>query len=144
MKKLILTLAIISTVNFAQAQKINASTVPTIVTSKFTALYPNCKAEEWKKEKGNYETKFVQSSIKTCLVIDPSGNVVKTTTSIAVSELPKTVNDYIVKNYANEMIKEASKTVEANGAVKYEAKVKETHLCFDTNGNFVKSEKRKS
>lgn len=41
-------------------------------------------------------------------------------------------------------ITEACKTIEADGKVKYEALVKDNHLCFDTDGNFVKSEKRKS
>jgi hypothetical protein len=48
-----------------------------------------------------------------------------------------------VKNYAKEKITEAEKTTEADGIVKYEAKVKGTRLCFDANGNFIKSEKCK-
>ena len=144
MKKLILILAISSMGSLAYAQKISSSTVPTVVTAKFTSLYPTGKAEQWKNDKGNYETSFIQNKLKTCVVIDPVGNVVRTTTDIAISELPRSVNDYVAKNYANEKIKEASKTLEASGVVKYEAKVKETHLCFDTDGNFIKAEKRKS
>jgi len=143
MKKLILILAIISTVSFAYAQKMSSTDVPAVVTSKFSSLYPDCKAGQWKKEKENYETKFTQNTTKICVVIDPSGNLVKITASIGVSELPKTANDYMAKNYANEKITEASKTTEADGKIKYEAKVKESRLCFDSNGNFVKPEKQK-
>ena len=143
MKKLILILAITSIGSFAQAQNVNIKTVPVAVTSKFSSLYPTSKAEQWKKEKGGYETKFVQNKVKTCVVIDSVGNVVKTTTDIAVSELPRSANDYVAKNYANQKIVEASKTTEADGTVKYETKVKEMQLCFDADGNFVKSEKCK-
>src|ERR1700739_1704920 len=136
MKKLILIFAI-TTGSFAYAQKISNSDVPAAVTSKFSSLYPNSEVKQWKKEKGNYEAKFMQSSKKKCVVIDPSGNVIKTTTDISVMELPVSVNDYVAKNYGTEKITEASKTTEANGKIKYEAKVKETHLCFDANGNFI-------
>ena len=143
MKKLILILAIAS-VSFVNAQKISTSVVPVAVTSKFTSLYPDYKGEEWKKEKGNYEAKITQNTTKTYVVIDPSGNLVKTTTDIAVSELPAAVNDYVTKNYMEQKITEASKTIEADGKIKYEAKVKENRLCFDADGKYIKAEKRKS
>jgi len=130
--------------SFVFAQNVASSAVPSAVASKFSTLYPNSKAEQWKNVKGNYETKFTQDKTKMCVVIDPSGNVVKTTTTIAVSELPKSVSGYVTKNYPKEKITEACKTIEADGKVKYEALVKDNHLCFDTDGNFVKSEKRKS
>src|ERR1017187_361297 len=144
MKKLILILTIALIGNFSYAQKVSTSSVPAVVTSKFSTLYPNSKAEQWKDVKGNYETKFIQDKTKMCVVIDPSGNVVKTSTTINASELPSSVSNYVAKNYANEKITEACKTTEADGKIKYEAVVKDNRLCFDTDGNFVKSEKRKS
>ena len=144
MKKLMLMLAITSTVGFGYAQKVNSSDVPSVVTSKFSSLYPGSKADQWKKEKGNYETKFTANTAKMCVIIDPNGSVVKTTTAITTSELPQSVNDYMAKNYANEKMTEVSKTIEADGKIRYEAEVKATRLCFDSNGNFVKSEKCKS
>ena len=144
MKKGIFILAITLTGIFAYAQKVSSSDVPTAVTSKFSSLYPNSKAEQWKKEKDNYETKFTEKDTKMCVAIDPSGNVVKTTTTINTSELPKSANDYVAKNYANEKIVVAEKTVDADGKIKYEAEVKTKRLCFDSDGNFVKSEKCKS
>ena len=144
MKKIILILAITLTGSFAYAQKMSSSDVPTVVTSKFSSLYPNCKAEQWKKEKGNYETKFKQNDTKTCVVIDPNGNLVRTATTITNSELPKSVNDYVAKNYADNKITKAEKVIDADGTVRYEADVNKTNLCFDVNGLFLRSEKRKS
>ena len=144
MKKLFLILAISLTGIFAYAQKKSTTDVPAAVTSKFTSLYPYSKAEDWKKGKDNYETKFTQNNTKMCISIDPSGNVVKTTTTINTSELPKSVNDYMAKNYANEKIVEAGKTIDAYGKINYEAEVKTTRVCFDADGNYVKSEKCKS
>ncbi|HXU27905.1 MAG TPA: PepSY-like domain-containing protein [Bacteroidia bacterium] len=136
MKKLILIVAIALTGNFAYAQKISNSEVPSVVNSKFTSMYPNGNVDYWKKEKGNYEVKFTQDSKKMCVVI--SGNVVKNSTAISVSELPSSVSDYVTKNYP------IHKITEPDGKMKYETKINDTHLCFDSNGNFVKSEKRKS
>jgi|ERR1035441_5181108 hypothetical protein len=144
MKKLFLILAISITGIFAYAQKKSTTDVPVAVTSKFISLYPYSKAEDWKKGKDNYETKFTQNNTKMCISIDPSGNVVKTTTTINTSELPKSVNDYMAKNYANEKIVEAGKTIDAYGKINYEAEVKTTRVCFDADGNYVKSEKCKS
>ncbi|HKC69131.1 MAG TPA: PepSY-like domain-containing protein [Bacteroidia bacterium] len=144
MKKLILIVAIALTGTLAHAQKISSSEVPGAVSSKFSSMYPNSTVDHWKKEKGNYEVKFMQGGKKMCVAIDPSGNVVKTSTTISASELPSSVNDYVAKNYSNQKITEAEKISEADGTTKYEAKVNGTHLCFDSNGNFVKSEKRKS
>lgn len=144
MKKGIWMMALTLMGSMAFAQKIKTADVPPVVTAEFATLYPSCKVEQWKKEKANYEAKFEQKMTKMCVVIDPSGNLVKTTTHIAVTELPKTANDYVVKNYNGKKITEACKTVEADGVVKYEAEVSEMHLCFDANGNFVKSEKRKA
>ena len=70
-------LRITSTGIFAYAQKVSSSDVPTAVTSQFSSLYPNSKAEQWKKEKGNYETKFTEKDTKMCVAIDPSGNVLQ-------------------------------------------------------------------
>jgi len=144
MKKGILITAITLMGSIAFAQKIKTADVPTVVTSEFASLYPGTTTTEWKKEKGNYETKFTQNNTKTCIVIDPKGNLVKTTTHIAVTELPRTANDYVAKNYAGKKITEACKTIEADGVVKYEAEVNETRLCFDANGTFVKAEKKKA
>jgi hypothetical protein len=143
MKKGILITAITLMGSIAFAQKIKTADVPTVVTAEFASLYPSCKVEQWKKEKTNYEAKFEQNTTKMCVVIDPSGNLVKTTTHIAVAQLPVGVNDYVVKNYAGKKITEACKTTEANGVVKYEAEVNSTRLCFDANGTFVKAEKKK-
>lgn len=129
--------------SIAFAQNIGQMAVPADVMNKFTSLYPGTTADQWKKEKGNYETKFTQNNTKTCVVIDPKGNLVKTTTHIAVTELPRTANDYVAKNYAGKKITEACKTIEADGVVRYEAEVNSTRLCFDANGTFVKAEKKK-
>ena len=110
MKKMFLFMAVALT-SFAFAQNVASSAVPSAVASKFSTLYPNSKAEQWKNVKGNYETKFTQDKTKMCVVIDPSGNVVKTTTTIAVSELPKSVSGYVTKNYPKEKIRYSHQSV---------------------------------
>ncbi len=145
MKKLILILTVILTASLANAQgkDVKTSEVPDLVTSKFSSLYPGTKAEQWKSSNGNYETKFSNSGSKMCVVINPSGSVVETSTVIKATELPKPAADYVAKNYAKQKIKESCKTTEAGGKVKYEAVVNDYRLCFDSEGAFVKSEKCK-
>jgi hypothetical protein len=142
MKKIILIIAIAITGNFAHAQKVSTSAVPTPVLSKFSSLYPTSKAEGWKKEKDNYETKFMDNQAKKCIQIDPTGNVVKVTTTIAVSELPAAVIAYVKKNYPNDKITKACRSVEPDEKIGYEVRVKESHMCFDSDGAFLRSEKQ--
>lgn len=127
----------------ASAQKIKAAEVPDAVKTKVASLYPNVKIEEWEKEDGKYEAELDMKA-ETSLLLDASGNLVETEVEIPVAELPKSVSEYVAKNYAGSKISEASKLTTPDGSVTYEAEVKKgkTHFdaIFDRDGNFLKKE----
>ena len=149
MKKLIASLLIVTSISFANAQeakekkekkepKMNESEVPAAVKATFNTQYPGVKAEKWEKEKGNFEVGFHKNKTEMSCLIDASGKLLETETEIAVSELPKSVSDYIAKNKAGKKIKEASKIVDANGTMTWEAEVEKMDLIFDKDGKFIK------
>jgi len=149
MKKIILSVIIVSGLNLANAQeakekkepKLTEAEVPAPAKAKFAALYAGVKAEKWEKENGNYEVKFHQNKTEMSILIDATGTLLETETSIEVSALPKSVSDYVAKNKPGKKIKEASKIVDAKGVMTYEAEVEKTDLIFDKDGKFVKESK---
>jgi hypothetical protein len=145
MKKLLLIVLIgFSLSAFAQDNKENKlkdSDVPAAVKAKFSALYPDVKAEKWEKEDGNYEVAFHQNKTEMSCLIDASGKLMETETEIHVADLPKAAADYIAKNKHGKSVSEASKIVDFQGIVTFEAEVDHIDLVFDKDGKFIKEAK---
>jgi len=75
------------------------------------------------------------------LLLDASGNVLETETEIPVSELPRTITDYVAKNKPGKKIKEASRILDAKGVTTFEAEVDKVDLVFDKDGTFIREAK---
>ena len=145
MKTTIITaLAIVFATNTACAQKVKEAEVPKAVVTSFQTNFKGAKVEKWEKEKdGNYEAEFDWNKIETSATFNADGKLNETEQEIKVSALPKTVTDYITKNYTSHKISEAAKITDGDGKMMYEAEVKkgkeEMDLLFDSNGTFIKS-----
>lgn len=124
----------------ACAQKLKESDVPAVVKDAFGKAYRNVKEVKWEKEDANYEAEFEIGETDQSVVLDATGRILETEIEIKVVELPSAVKDYVVKNYKEAKIKEATKITDSKGAVTYEAEIKDKDLIFDTNGKFIKEE----
>jgi len=144
MKKVILILAIAAMGVTAGAQSVKESDVPSSVKTAFSSKYPGTTVDKWEKDNGNYDAKIKDGGVAKCVVIDSKGNWVKTKTHIDASALPQNVTDYVSKNYSGKKISEAWKVNKASGEISYDAEVSGNVLCFDSNGNYLKSEKKHS
>ncbi|MEO6189798.1 MAG: PepSY-like domain-containing protein, partial [Saprospiraceae bacterium] len=140
MKMIMLVCVLISLGNIAQAQKCKAKDVPAAVKSKFAILYPGIKVEKWEKEEDNYEAEFDKNKKEMTTTFTSTGDFIEAETSIKVAELPRSIKDYVVKNYPRKKIHEASRIVDATGIVTFEAEVKKIELFFDSNGSFIRAE----
>lgn len=145
MKNTIITAAaLVFIVNTACAQKVKEAEVPKAVVTSFHDNFKGAKVEKWVKEKdGGYEAEFDWNKIETSATFSADGKLNETEQEMKVSALPKTITDYIAKNYAGHKIAEAAKITDAAGKMAYEAEVKkgkeEMDLLFDANGTFIKS-----
>jgi len=145
MKNVMITAAaLVFAINTASAQKVKESEVPKAIVAAFQENFKGAKVEKWEKEKdGGYEAEFDWNKVETSATFSADGKLNETEQEIKVSALPKTVTDYIAKNYAGHKISEAAKITGADGKMMYEAEVKkdkqEMDLLFDSNGNFLKS-----
>src|ERR1700758_1027907 len=126
MKTTIITaIAIVFATNTVCAQKVKEAEVPKAVVTSFQTNFKGAKVEKWEKEKdGNYEAEFDWNKIETSATFNPDGKLNETEQEIKVSELPKTVTDYIAKNYSKHKIAEAAKITTGEGKLCYEAEIK--------------------
>lgn len=144
MKTTIITAAVlVLSMNTISAQKLKEAEVPKAVVSSFQSHFKGAKLESWDKEKnGEYEAGFKMNKVEMSANFSADGKLMETEEEIASSALPKSVSDYVTKNYAGSKIDEAAKITDADGKVSYEAEVKkgkeEMDLIFDDKGSFVK------
>lgn len=138
MKIIISLVATVFTVNTVFAQKVKEADVPKAILESFGKDFKNTKVEKWEKEKdGNYEAEFNLNKVETSATYNAIGNLLQTETEIAISELPKPIVDYIVKNFPGKKIKEASSILTPDGIVKYEAEINRKDFLFDADGNLL-------
>ena len=121
----------------ANAQKLDASKVPTSVKASFTKQYPNVTAK-WEKEDGKYEASFKQGSNNMSAMFEVNGTFTESEMDIKVVDLPASVLAYVKQYYKGKKIKEGAKITKADGTVNYEAEVGGKDLIFDADGKFLK------
>lgn len=144
MKSTIITAAIIVlAINSVSAQKVKETEVPNAVVTSFQSHFNGAKVDAWDKEKnGEYEAEFKINKVEMSANFSSDGTLIETEEEIAVSGLPKSVEEYINKNYLGSKIEEAAKITDAAGKITYEAEIEkgkeEIELIFDVNGQFVK------
>lgn len=143
MKKLILTLAIAALALTASAQDGFAldifypPQIPVEVQSKLEELHPGADDVAWEVEDGNYEAEFEVNDMDHEVIFDPMGKVLYSEKEIQPAELPQRVSSYLGEAYPGKKVSEASKSIDANGKVMYEAEVRRDELLFDANGNLI-------
>ena len=123
--------------------KLNETSIPEVVKSKFKSLYPGSKVAYWAKEESNYVAEFDYQKKEMVLFIAPDGKVIKSEARITPSEIPKEAQAYIAKHYPGKKITDAVTTKDPQGNQIYEAEVGELDLIFDVKGQFIKSVKER-
>ncbi len=143
-KTIILLLVLVFAVSVS-AQQDNENKTPENVMTAFKAVHPDVQEVTWDRDGINYEADFKENGNEYSVVIDKDGNILETESEINISELPSGVIKYISDNYKGYTLSDASKIVDNNGKVKYEADIKNAKsskdLMFDEKGNPLKHEK---
>ena len=145
MKKILFVLIAVQALTlslFAQS-KLNESSIPEVVKSKFKSLYPGSKVEWWAKEEGNFVAEFDYPKKENVIFIAPDGKVIKTEARIHPSEIPADAQAYSAKHYPGKKVTDAVTTKDHQGNQIYEAEVDELDLIFDAKGQFIKSVKER-
>ena len=98
--------------------------IPAEVKAAFSKQYPEVKKVKWENEDGKFEAGFKQNKVECSVLMNSKGKIIETENEIRITDLSKSITDYVAKNYPNQNIKSAAKITDAEGAVTYEAEVK--------------------
>lgn len=124
MKQIIIVILAVTLITTAQAQKIAAEQVPSVVTTAFHAKFPTATKVTWEMEnKMEYESKFMLNEAEVSANFDLAGKWIETETEIKSSALPASVQTTIKKEYAGYKIKQASNVENAMHGNGYEVEI---------------------
>ena len=134
-----------------QAQAIETSEVPSVVTAALKKEYPYASNVKWETQDGMYEGSFKFKledgmyegsprivTTEMSVVYSDKGVLALTETQIEIASLPAGVREYFAKNMMNTSISEASKVVNSQGMVTYEVEVEKIDYLFTGGGKFLR------
>ena len=119
------------------AQKIKESSVPEVVKTNFSRMFPNTPVIEWEIENGNYEADYKQNDVVNTMVLTADGKIVEYQNSIPSSELPEATRNYITTKLAGKKMGDMTRIKTVTGSVSYEVEASENDYLFDSDGNFT-------
>lgn len=120
------------------SSSVNAQTnAPEKVKAQFKNLYPKVKDVDWVMEDGNYLALFKSDKKEMAVQINDKGELVQTETRLEMSELPKTAQDYIAKNYDGVKFDRAAEVIDDSKVKRYQVVSKDKTVVFDAKGNFL-------
>lgn len=130
--KNILFLAAIISGSTSFAQELSVDKVPAAVQNSFKAKFPASEAKGWELEnETDFETDFDLNGKKHSAKFDKQGKWIETETEINVSDLPKSINEAVTKNFAGFKIEETEKAETASQGIVYEVKLKKGKEVFE-------------
>ena len=148
MKQITLVCAAILIAGIAQAQELKASEVPSAVKESFAKRFPNVKEVKWSKEsEAEFEAEFKRSGTEQSVNFDQAGKWLVTETEIKTSELPKSVQAAIAKEFPGYKIEEAEKAETSDKGTLYEVELEKGEMNyevqFSADGKVLKKEVKK-
>ncbi len=138
MKKILLTLAIATTIASIAQKK---ESIPDAPKTAFAKAYPGATKIKWEKEDSNYEVSFTLNGQECSVVYDTKGALLESEQEIKMSELPAAAITYMKEHYKGITVKAAAKITKAGSSINYEAEIKGKDVLFDANGRFLKEVK---
>lgn len=134
--KAVLVLLLCTTI--VHAQKISSLKIPPKVKASFSQTHPEINKVVWELEDGSYEAGFSKNGIKISELYRETGVLMETETEITIASLSARILAYINGHYKGLNIREASKIINHQGVITYEAAIKGRDLIFDESGSFIK------
>lgn len=131
------------------AQKLKPDDVPGDVTQSFTMEYPSAKISYWMLEDNNYVAVFKDDGSDGKAFFTTTGDWLKTTYAVPVSEIPLSMSQYVTKEYPNYEISVCNLQEMPKTPTHYYLEVrfpevgskdKPSVLTFDYVGNLLKRE----
>jgi len=113
------------------AQKISADNVPDVVKNAFKQKFPTAQKVKWELDYENYEAEFKMDKKEMSVKFDKDGNWIETETPIKPSAINAEVKEFLTKNFAGFVVKEAEKVETAAKGIVYELEVKKGEIEYE-------------
>ncbi len=151
MKKTILMVATVFTIQFATAQTNTAIPdntgvqTPSLITNHFNVDYPN-NNPTWRQDGSNYRAEYIDSktNMGKAAIYDKNGVRIGTEEQLATGSYPITISDYYTKTYPNETDYQVWSTNDGLGNTTYYINRKSETLWFDKTGKYKNKSKTKT
>src|SRR3954471_10489413 len=82
-----------------ESQTLTATEVPVKVREAYKKKYPASQAATWKKVNEGFEVSHLVNKKQSVVRYDAVGKLVSSETEVRVSEVPKSMTDFIVANF---------------------------------------------
>lgn len=141
MKKLFLLLTLLGAVTISAAQDLHKRQVPSVVLNQFEKQFPKAKEVEWEKSGELYKVEFETNwSDDHDVWYNAEGKMVKHKEELSSRNLPKSIQEYLSKEYKYYKIDDVERITE-NDEVIYKVEVerrdREIKLLFHEDGSLI-------
>jgi hypothetical protein len=116
--------------------------VPALLKSKFTIAYPDAVVNGWQTEGEYYKVLFSDKNVQQVVVYDTSGNVIRKETELDGAVVPQGISEYYKQKYPGKKDIKVWQSEDAGGRKSYNTLHKGEVLYFDSEGKFLRGEKR--
>jgi len=146
MKKIAIAFCV-ACMSYAQAQKISADEVSSIIIDNFNKQFPQAEKSKWEIEEKNYEVEFQLGKNKYSAKYNAKGEWLETEQEIKSSDLPDAVKKAIEKEFGKVEIEDVEKVSLPDNVLVYELEIeqneKQKHeVQFSLEGTLLKKENK--
>lgn len=150
MKKLFLSILVLSLPLLSNAQKVNQENIPAPVMNAFKAMYTNVPKVKWEMDYADYEAEFTNNKMEMSAKYDKDGKWLETETAIKSIALPKAVKECLTKEFGElsaYKFDDCQKVQNAANEISYEMDIIKGELKYEIvisdKGVILKKEEKK-
>lgn len=141
MQKLMLLAAFFLLSSIAYSQALQTREVPSNVTDKIKALYPNAEKVSWEMEDGFYEASFRNNKQETSVTLSSQAVLVRTEVELDKSVWPSFISSFLSTRSDSPKAEEVDMVTDIHGTVTYEVEAGDMEYILDAKGTLLTEKK---
>lgn len=139
MKTILSTLLLLSILISSNCQIIEAKDVPFPVKVAFEGGYPSIKEVQWRLNGNYYNATYEVDQLKKIVTYNEYGIFIESKAGVLLTELPKSIQEYVNLHGTGDFLKEYYKVIQADGTESYEIFLNDKNITFNSKGELIKS-----
>lgn len=140
MNKLCLLAIFFLVASLSYGQSLSNKEVPSNLTAKVLALYPDAEKVEWEMEDGFYEASFLQNKQPTSVILSSQAVLVRTEVELDKAEWPSFIQTLVSAQPGSLKAEEVDMITDIYGHVTYEVEAGNMEFVIDAKGTLLSKE----